>query len=107
MPLAPRQRVAVRTLEECRDRFVEGVLVVGRPEGACDRAPLGIADVLGDLVAERALAEWREALAQGIEVRTGTYILRPERIDVAEKAFVNQCRETVQLQQRVLERRRG
>jgi hypothetical protein len=83
------------------------VLVVRRRERSSDRPSFGVADVLRDLVAERALAEARQTLVQGVEVATGTGILRAKGIDVSEQVIVDQRREPIQLQEQVLERRCG
>ena len=71
MPLPLGKRVAVLALEKGGDRLVESVLVVGRLERPRDRPPLGVADVLRHLVAQRALAEDREALPEGLEIAPG------------------------------------
>ena len=107
MALALRERIAVGTLEKCGDRLVERMLVVSRLERSRDRPSLGVAYVLRDLVAERALAESRKTLAQGAEVAAGTGILRAKGIDIREQVIIYQRREPIQLQERVLKRRRS
>ena len=106
MPLTLRERVAVGALQERGHRLVERVLVVGRRERPRDRPPFRIADVLGDLVAQRALAEPRETLPQVHDAASGAGVLGSEGVDVAEQVLVDERREAVQLEQRVLQRRR-
>ena len=106
MALALRERIAVRPLQKCGHGLVKRVFVVARLKRARDRPPLGVADVFGDLVAQRALAEVREALAQLSDVAAGARILRSEGIDIPEHVLVDQGREAIQLYERVLKRRR-
>ena len=52
----------------------ECVLVVARRERSRNRPPLGVADLLGDLVTQRTLAENREALTEIVDVAPGAGI---------------------------------
>jgi len=88
--LAAGQGIAVFAPQELGHLFVEGVLLVGGTEGPGDRLALGVADVLGDLVAQGPLAECRKPLAQGAQVAAGARILRAEGIDIAEEVLVDQ-----------------
>ena len=103
--LALGERVAVFALQEPGHRLVERVLVVARRERPRDRPPLGVADVLGDLVAQRALAEARQALPQIGDAAAGAGILGSEGVEIPEQVLVDEGREAVQLEQRVLQRR--
>ncbi len=105
MPLPLGKRVAVLTLKESRNRLVQGVFVIRGLEGPRDCVTLGVADVFRDLIAERALAETSQPLTERVQVAAGAGILRPKRIYVAEQMLVNQRRQPVQFQQRILEGR--
>ena len=50
------------------------MLVVARRERSRNRPPLGVADLLGDLVTQRTLAENREALTEIVDVAPGAGI---------------------------------
>jgi hypothetical protein len=100
--LTLRERIAVGALQEPRHRLVKRVLVVARRERSRDRPPLGVADVLGNLIAQRALAEHREALPQVGDAAPGAGVLGSEGIDIAEQVLVDQGREAKQFQKRVL-----
>ena len=98
MPLPPGECIAVLSLQEAGNCLVERVFFVGRLEWLGDRPPLRVADVLHHLVAEAALAEDRQPLPEGFEIAARTGVLRPERVDIAEEALVDECREAVQFE---------
>ena len=97
--LALGKRVAVFALQEPGHRLVERVLVVARRERLRDRPPLGVADVLGDLIAQRALAEAREALTQIADAAAGAGVLAAEGVEVPEQVLVDEGREAIQFEQ--------
>lgn len=92
MPLAVWQGVAVFLLQEGANRLIERVLVVSGAKRTGDQPALGVADVLGHLLAQRALAESRQPLTQCVEIRAGPAILGAKRIHVAEEVLVDERR---------------
>ena len=98
MPLAGWERIAALALQEPRDGFVQGMFIIRGPERARDGSPLGIADVLGYLVAEGALAEAGQTAAQGKEVTAGAGVLGAEGIHIAKQVLIDQRRQPIQLQ---------
>jgi len=106
VPLAPGQGIALLALEEARDRLVQRLFVIGGVERLGDGMPFGVPDILRDLVSQSALAEAGQPPAQGFETARGVGILGAEGVDVAEEALVDQGREPVELEQRVLQGRR-
>ena len=102
-----RQGVAAFSLKKLRHRLVERVLVVAGAEWPCDRPAIGVADVFRDLIAERAFTKWRQPIAKARQVATGIRVLGSKRVDVAEDVLVDQGREPVKFEERVLEWGRG
>ena len=83
------------------------MLVVARAERPRDRPAIGVADVFRHLIAEGAFAKWRQPIAEAGQVATSIRVLGSKRIDIAEDVLIDQGRETVELEERVLERGRG
>jgi len=106
VPLAPGQGIALLALEEARDRLVQRLFVIGGVERLGDGMPFGVPDILRDLVSQSALAEAGQPPAQGFETARGGGVLGAKGVDVAEEALVDQGREPVELEQRVLQGRR-
>ena len=102
-----RQGIAVFFLKKLRHGLVERVLVVAGAEWPRDRPAIGVPDVFRNLIAERAFAKWRQPIAEARQIATGIRVLGSKRVDVAENVLVDQGRETVKFEERVLERSRG
>ena len=90
MSLALWECVAVRTLKKRRHSFVKCMFIITRLERARYRSALSVADEFRDLVAERALAELREALPQVCDTAAGAGVLGTESIEIAEQVFIDQ-----------------
>ncbi len=52
---------------------------------------LGVLDVFRDLIAEGAFAESRQPVAQFLDVAVLPHVLRPERTNITENMFINDC----------------
>jgi len=65
------------------------MLGVAGVEGARDCPPLGVPNVLNDLIAQRPFAEGRKPLSQVDHATSGAGVARPERIDVAEQVLID------------------
>src|SRR5690606_7560120 len=89
------------------DGLIEGVFVIRGSKRACDGAALGVANVLGDLVAQRSLAETGEPLTQRVQVAAGAGVLSAKGVDVAEQALIDERGQAVEFEQRVLQGRCG
>src|SRR5437660_11252948 len=103
MPLAARERIAVRPLQKRRHSIIERVLILARLERPRDRSPFRITDEFSHLVAEGALAEYREPLPQVADAAAGTSVLGAERIEIAEQVLIDQRGQAIELQERILE----
>ena len=108
LALAGRQRVERRPLQVVGDQVVEPLLVGGRHELLHQRMAVGVLHVLQHLPPQRALADRREPLLQlgevGVVAEAGE--ARAVALQVAEGEVVDDADQPVQLQQRVLQRRR-
>ncbi len=97
--------IEILALDEPRNVIVERLLLVGRFEGMSQSLAIGVADVFGDIAAQGALAEMAEAMPQVIEIAPGTHVLRGKGRPITEDVFVDEGREPVDFQQRILQRR--
>jgi len=97
--------IEILALDEPRNVIVERLLLVGRFEGMSQSLAIGVADVFGDIAAQGALAEMAEAMPQVIEIAPGTHVLRGKGRPITEDIFVDEGREPVDFQQRILQRR--
>ena len=88
--LALGKSIAILSLKEGRHRFVKGMFVVGRLERSSDRTSLGVADILGDLVAQCSFTKGCQSLTEGVKTGAGAAVLRTEGIDVAKLMLVDE-----------------
>ena len=109
LALAGRQRIERRPLQVVGHQVVEPLLLLGGHELLHQGVPIRVLDVLQHLPAQRALAEGREAFLQLGEVGVVAQAreARAIALQVAEGEVVDDADQPVQLQQRVLQWRRG
>ena len=107
--LAGGQRLQVVALQVVGDQVVEPVFAFFRRELLHQRQALGVGDVGSDLPAQRAVADGLQPRLQRLEdlllVQIGE--LLAEALQVAEGVLVDEADQAEELQQRVLQRRRG
>ena len=97
-------------LQVLGDEVVEPVFALFRRELLHERKPLGVGDVRGDLPAQRAVADRLRAAPSASRTPAPESRLANcsrKLLQVAEGVLVDEADEAEQLQQRVLQRRRG
>ena len=91
MPLAFRERKGIFSQHEGRNRLIQALLIIAGRERLGKRLALGIADIFQHLLAQTALDEAGQALAEFRQIRPDLQVLLAERLFIAEQVFINQC----------------